>query len=48
MLAKKVDLKLDVLTFKNNVLVLCVVVLVQLLESFFFLNEMDYPCPVRI
>lgn len=40
MLVKKVDLKLDVLTFKNNVLVLSMMFLVQLLDVF---NEMNYP-----
>lgn len=40
MLVKKVDLKLDVLTFRNNVLVLSMTFLVQLLDVF---NEMDYP-----
>lgn len=40
MLVKKVDVKLDVLTFKNNVLVLSMMFLVQLLDVF---NEMDYP-----
>lgn len=40
MLVMKVDLKLDVLTFKSNVLVLSMTFLVQLLDVF---NEMDYP-----